>query len=87
MIFADDTLLFSKANSNELKELDKILKKYELMLRQLINYDKFSIILPKHKSQGQIQLLLSVMKLRPMMEGFTYLGMPMFWGKNMTQWF
>lgn len=25
--------------------------------------------------------------LRPMEEGFTYLGMPKLWGKNRVQWF
>lgn len=86
-MFAYDTLIFYKVHIDKLKELHKILKRNELMLGQAINYNKSSILLPQHKSQSQKHLLLSAMNLKPMLEGFIYIRMPMFWRRKKTIWF
>lgn len=54
LFFADDSLLFCKANTQECQKLIEILKLYEVALSQKINIDKSSIFF-SHNTPQQLR--------------------------------
>jgi hypothetical protein len=82
LFFADDSLLFCKANSVEWRRLTRILDKYEAVSGQKLNQDKTSVFFSHNTSmekRGEI-IRLSGLKVTDRFE--KYLGLPTLVGKS-----
>lgn len=85
--FADDLLVFCRANIREAREVDSFLKMYCCWSGQLVNKHKSFIYfspntLPEVKSAVSNALMLHTMK-----KDSHYLGLPLFWGRDKTKYF
>ena len=82
LFFADDTLLFCRAELREVQSVQNILWKYELALGQKINQGKTTLFFGRSVSlvlKNAIKNLLGVPEIR---EYERYLGLPAVVGKN-----
>ena len=82
LFFADDTLLFCRAELREVQSVQNILRKYELALGQKINQGKTTLFFGQSVSlvlKNAIKNLLGVPEIR---EYERYLGLPAVVGKN-----
>ena len=82
LFFADDTLLFCKAELREVQTIQNILQKYELASGQKINLGKTTLFFGKSVSlvsKNAIKNLLGVPKIK---EYERYLGLPAMVGRN-----
>ena len=87
LFFADDSILFCKANPTECQVLKLILRRYEEALGQKINTDKSSVFFSPNTSQGIKNEIFNI--LGPMQDSkhTKYLGLPSFIGRSKTQVF
>ena len=82
LFFADDSLLFCRATTQECQKVLEILSSYERASGQKLNRDKTSLFFSKSTSfemQNQIMSALGVSALRQYKE---YLGLPAMVGRN-----
>ena len=81
LFFADDNLLFCKANGDECNKLKEILGIYESTSEQKINTDKSSIFFNPNTSQDLKDEILNI--LGPMQDSrhSKYLGLPYIIGR------
>ena len=87
LLFADDSLFFCKANMAECDVIHKLVKDYEAVSGQLINFDKSSLQFGHKVPDSQrvdIQNKLGIKKLGGMRN---YLGIPESLGGSKTQVF
>jgi hypothetical protein len=78
VMYADDIMLFAKANSSEVKILDDCLETYCEWSGQRINRNKSGIIFSKlvqRDKRREVKELLAMNKIQP---NATYLGAPLF---------
>ncbi len=78
VMYADDIMLFAKANSKEVKVLDDCLVTYCDWSRQRIDRNKSGLIFSKlvqWDKRREVKLLLDMHKIQP---NVTYLGAPLF---------
>ena len=82
LIFANDSLLFCRANGDECNKLKEILGIYEFALGQKINTDKSFIFFSWNTSQELKDEILNI--LRPMQDSrhSKYLGLPSIIGRS-----
>ncbi|XP_030923509.1 uncharacterized protein LOC115950456 [Quercus lobata] len=87
LFFADDSLLFCKANSQECQSLVNILQLYEDASGQKINADKSSIFFSSNTSDERRREVLNL--LGPMQDTHhkKYLGLPSIIGKSKVEIF
>ena len=87
LFFADDSLLFCKANSEECEKLKEILKKYEAASAQKVNSDKSSIYFSPNTTLELKETIFNI--LGPMQDSRQnkYLGLPSIIGKSKKQVF
>jgi len=87
LFFADDSILFCKASSDECQELKLILQMYENASGQKINTEKSSIFFSPNTSQNTKDAIFSI--LGPMNDSrhTKYLGLPSFIGRSKKQVF
>ena len=82
LFFADDTLLFCRAELREIQTIQNILRKYELASGQKINQGKTTLFFGRSvspMSRNAIKNLLGVPEIK---EFEHYLGLPAIVGKN-----
>ncbi|XP_019168052.1 PREDICTED: uncharacterized protein LOC109163801 [Ipomoea nil] len=82
LFFADDSLLFFKANAQEAGVIKSCLKKYEKMSGQAVNYHKSSICYSKNtrdETRDEVANILGVVQAQNFGK---YLGLPSFVGRN-----
>ena len=85
LFFADDSILFCKANPEECQELKLILRRYEEASGQKINTDKYSVFFsPRQDIKDEIFNILGPMQHS---KHTKYLGLPSFIGRSKTQVF
>ncbi|KAF5471964.1 hypothetical protein F2P56_008721 [Juglans regia] len=81
LFFADDSLLFCKANAMEWGKLHNILKIYEEALGQRLNLEKTSIQFSRNTAKATQDFILSIAGVRSSMAYEKYLGLPTVVGK------
>lgn len=77
LFFADDSLVFCKANKQEAEKLKKILKEYEEATGQLINMEKSSVLFSKNTLPSVKSEVCQAMGSIKQVEQGKYLGLPM----------
>nr|XP_027124351.1 uncharacterized protein LOC113741063 [Coffea arabica] len=87
LFFADDSLIFCKANKQQAKEVMKILKTYEEASGQLINLEKSSVFFSKNMAMEQRQDVCSSLGGMTEMKQGKYLGLPMVISRTKEQIF
>ncbi|XP_071920640.1 uncharacterized protein [Coffea arabica] len=80
--FADDSLIFGKANSKEASEITRILQVYELASGQKINIEKSAILFSRNTSQANKQDVLQTLGNIQHVSQAKYLGLPMVIGRS-----
>ncbi|XP_048499711.1 uncharacterized protein LOC104890046 isoform X5 [Beta vulgaris subsp. vulgaris] len=82
LLFADDSLLFTRATRQECTEIVDILNLYELASGQKINYEKSEVSFSKGVSQEQQEALMGILKMRRVDKHDKYLGIPSIAGRS-----
>lgn len=87
LIFADNSLIFCKANSQNAVELKRILKVYERGTGRLINLEKSSIIFSNNLEQeAKVEISQALGNIQMVNQG-KYLGLPMVVTRSKQQLF
>jgi ribonuclease HI len=84
LFFADDSLLFCRANILQWNNLADILKKYEVASGQKMNNDKTSVFFSKNTSLEERSRILELAAIPNTQRYDTYLGLPALVGKSRT---
>ena len=87
LFFADDSLVFCKANKQEAEKLKRILKVYEEATGQLINMDKSSVLFSKNTLPSVKSEVCQAMGSIKQVEQGKYLGLPMVITRSQEQVF
>nr|XP_027096090.1 uncharacterized protein LOC113715987 [Coffea arabica] len=77
LFFADDSLIFCKADTSQAEEVLRILEKYEKGSGQMINMDKSSVFFSKNVTQEDQEEICSRLGNIRMVHQGKYLGLPM----------
>ncbi|XP_058180015.1 uncharacterized protein LOC131298548 [Rhododendron vialii] len=83
--FADDALLFLKADLQNCSRIKSILNVYGEASGQCINFDKSGIFFSSNLSDVDKQLCCDFMEVPLMKLDSKYLGLPSFWGKSKAE--
>ncbi|CAL1385032.1 unnamed protein product [Linum trigynum] len=82
LLFADDCVLFSRANINEARRLKEILKLYESESGQLVNFTKSEIYYSSNIKEDKRRDLCADMGIREVDKLAKYLGLPTMIGRS-----
>lgn len=85
--FADDSLLFCKANSQQWRRMSQLLDIYEKASRQKLNRQKNSIFFSRNTSMEIKQEILALFGIPSTQRYDIYLGLPALVGKSRTKSF
>ena len=87
LFFADDSIIFCKANPEEYQELKLILRRYEEASSQKIKTDKSSMFFNPNTSQDIKDEMFNILGPMQNSKHTKYLGLPSFIGRSKTQVF
>ncbi|XP_062005742.1 uncharacterized protein LOC133722901 [Rosa rugosa] len=87
LLFADDSLLFGKANLEECSHIQDVLLDYELASGQKVNFSKSSIVFSKKVCRSLQQLIAGSLGVVIVDKHDKYLGLPTYLGRNKTESF
>ncbi|XP_019170410.1 PREDICTED: uncharacterized protein LOC109165884 [Ipomoea nil] len=87
LFFADDSLLFFKANNQEAGAIKRCLTTYETMSGQAVNYHKSNICFSKNTSEEVREEIVDILGVVRAQNFGKYLGLPSFVGRNRRQAF
>jgi hypothetical protein len=85
LFFADDSMIFYKANSVEWRRVMRILGIYEKVFGQQINLQKTSLFFSRNTNLERKQEILRLSDLTETHQIDSYLGLPSFVGKSWRQ--
>ncbi|KAH9748716.1 reverse transcriptase domain-containing protein [Citrus sinensis] len=87
LLFADDSLVFSRASTTDCKNLKKIFDCYAAASGQEFNYDKSSMLFSSSTSQNQREEIKSIFGLNVVSKHERYLGLPSMVGRKKVSFF
>ena len=87
LLFADDSLLFCRANQEEVQVVIEVLQTYAASLGQCINFEKFSIYFSSNTAREQRDNIKGALGVREVDMFDTYLGLPTLVGRSKFQTF
>ncbi|XP_031116377.1 uncharacterized protein LOC116020030 [Ipomoea triloba] len=82
LFFADDSLLFFKANVHEAGVIKQCLTEYEALSGQAVNFNKSSVCFSRNTSRDDREGVVSVLGVEQAPNFGKYLGLPAFVGRN-----
>ncbi|XP_026443841.1 uncharacterized protein LOC113343993 [Papaver somniferum] len=82
LLFADDCLLFSKANLDQTRALLEVIEEFSQCSGQVINFNKSSVYFSNNVSPSSAETLASILQVPIMDPKEKYLGLPFFIGRN-----
>ena len=85
LMFADDIILFLRANRAEAESLRSCLQKYESWSGQQVNFNKSGVFYSPNTCRRSRAVIFSILKLPIIYESAKYLGIPMFLTKHKTK--
>ncbi|KAH9722904.1 putative reverse transcriptase/RNA-dependent DNA polymerase [Citrus sinensis] len=87
ILFADDSLVFTKASINDCRNLRKIFDNYATASRQVFNFEKSSMFFSSSTSSGQREEIRSIFGLNVVSKHEKYLGLPSMIRRKKTSFF
>ncbi|KAH9681066.1 hypothetical protein KPL71_026800 [Citrus sinensis] len=87
LLFADDSLVFSKASPNECRKLKGIFYGYSAASGQVFNYDKSSMFFSSNTNQSQVEEIKNIFGLNIVSKHEKYLGLPSMVGRKKISFF
>lgn len=85
IFFADDALLFAKAELGECRKIKRILESYGTASGQVINFAKSGIFFSSNMGAMDKQLICDFMNIDLLRGDAKYLGLPSFWGRSKAE--
>lgn len=85
IFFADDAILFLKAELKNCRAVKSILDLYGLASGQLINFNKSSISFSANMCATEKQLICDFLNVKHSRGDSKYLGLPSFWGRSKAE--
>ncbi|XP_031106177.1 uncharacterized protein LOC116010810 [Ipomoea triloba] len=82
LLFADDSLLFFKANAQEARAVKQCLNRYEEMSGQVVNYHKSSVCFSINTMVEHREEVVAILGVAQTANFGKYLGLPTFVGRN-----
>lgn len=82
LLFADDTLIFSRAKEEDCVEMWNILQSYERASNQAINMSKSVVSLIRNVEEAMKIAITNILGLDPSLPHDKYLGLPIWVGRN-----
>ena len=82
LLFADDSMLFVKANESNMEAVRRCLGLYEQAARQKVNFDKSVICFGQQIEEMKQQRIVDVLGVKVTDNLDKYLGLPIFSGKS-----
>jgi acetolactate synthase small subunit len=80
-LFADDSLVLTKANKESAKSLQKVLQLYEICSGQTVNYAKSSVMFSANTRETQKQQVMHELNIRSEARTEKCLGLPVYVGR------
>ena len=87
LLFVDDSLLFCRANQEEVQVVTEVLQTYADALGQCINFEKSSIYFSSNTAREQRDNIKMALGVREVDRFDTYLGLPTLVGRSKYQTF
>lgn len=87
LLFADDCYFFLKATQGEASNMCDILKKYDMLLGQMVNYAKSDIVFSLNTTVSVRRNICESLGVQEKEKPGKYLGMPMYIGKSKKEAF
>ena len=87
LLFADDSLIFTKASVESCKHLKVLFECYASALGQMFNYDKSSMFFSKKIPKRQVAAINDIFQLKVVSRHEKYLGLPSMVGRRKTDFF
>ena len=87
LLFADDSLVFTRASTEDCNKLKAIFECYTSASGQLFNYDKSSMFFGGNVSDGQIEAIKRIFQLNVVSRHERYLRLPSMVGRKRTSFF
>ncbi|XP_021732105.1 uncharacterized protein LOC110698909 [Chenopodium quinoa] len=82
LLFADDSLLFTRANRRECSNIVDILNQYEAASGQKINYEKSNVPFSKGVETEKKEEMIGILKMKQVERHGQYLGIPNIAGRS-----
>jgi hypothetical protein len=78
LLFADDSLLFARANQNEANTIIQVLNKYQLASGQLVSYEKSEVSFSRNVPDIEKNIICNKIEVKAVTSHSRYLGLPVF---------
>ena len=82
LLFADDSLIFSRTSSAEINSIVEILQVYAKAFGQCINLEKYSVYFSNNTTVSQKQEALGILGVKEVSWFESYLGLPTLVGRS-----
>jgi len=87
LLFADDSLLFARANIVEAEKILQILHSYQLASGQVVNLDKSEASFSRNVLKEEKEMICNKMNVKTVMSHTRYLGLPVVFGRSKKEIF
>lgn len=85
LLFADDSLVFCKADEREMIHLKRLLLSYERASGESVNYEKSAMVFTKNVTPHRSSFLSSILGVKCVVDLGNYLGVPSSFSRSKTK--
>jgi hypothetical protein len=82
LLFADDSLLFARANPKEAETIMKVLQSYQLASGQMVNLDKSEVSFSRNVPEIEKDMICHQIAIKTVASHSRYLGLPVIFGRS-----